>query len=164
MKEATRVRWKTAGWALFFPVSILVVIPFGLKVLFRKPWGIGWHPGSLAAPFPFLLGLFLIFRSVDLLNRKGLGTPLPTDPPKVFVAEGPYRHLRNPLMAVVFLVLFSEALFFRSKILFLYLAALFAAGNVWLIFFEEPDLARRFGKAFTDYKKEVPRWLPRSRE
>ena len=163
MDELTRVRWKTLGWALFFPVSILGVIPFGLKLLFKERWVIGWNPISLAAIFPFVLGVVLTLWSVDLLNRKGLGTPLPIDPPKHFVAEGSYHYLRNPLMGGVFLILFSESLFFHSKILLSYLAVLFLIGNSWLIFFEEPELERRFGKRYQDYKKAVPRWLPRKR-
>lgn len=33
--------------------------------------------------------------------------------------------------------------------------------HVYFILFEEPGLERRFGKAYTEYRSQVPRWLPR---
>ncbi len=161
MKELTRVRWKTLGWALFFLGSILVVIPMGFKFLFKEEGVVRWDTIAMIAIFIFAMGIALTVWSVDLFNRIGLGTPMPLDPPKHFVTEGPYRIMRNPLMAGVFLILLAEALFFRSKILLGYLGILSIIGNVWLIFFEEPELERRFGKAYREYKRKIPRWFPK---
>jgi protein-S-isoprenylcysteine O-methyltransferase Ste14 len=30
-----------------------------------------------------------------------------------------------------------------------------------VVFLEEPDLRRKFGSSYEDYRRTVPRWLPR---
>ncbi len=36
-----------------------------------------------------------------------------------------------------------------------------AASLIYIPFFEEPELARRFGGAYAEYLGNVPRWFPR---
>jgi protein-S-isoprenylcysteine O-methyltransferase Ste14 len=31
-----------------------------------------------------------------------------------------------------------------------------------VVFLEEPDLRRKFGSSYEDYRRAVPRWLPRT--
>ncbi|MHA2314349.1 MAG: methyltransferase family protein [Candidatus Hermodarchaeia archaeon] len=33
--------------------------------------------------------------------------------------------------------------------------------HIWFIKREEPDLERRFGDEYRQYKRNVPRWIPR---
>jgi protein-S-isoprenylcysteine O-methyltransferase Ste14 len=40
-------------------------------------------------------------------------------------------------------------------------AAFFFATNVFVLFYEEPVLRRKFGAEYEDYCRRVPRWLPR---
>jgi protein-S-isoprenylcysteine O-methyltransferase Ste14 len=35
------------------------------------------------------------------------------------------------------------------------------ANAVYIPLFEEPGLQKRFGEAYVQYKKNVPRWIPR---
>jgi protein-S-isoprenylcysteine O-methyltransferase Ste14 len=94
---------------------------------------------------------------------RGKGTPLPMDPPKKLLVEGPYRIVRNPMYWSVALVMLGEAAVFRSFAL-VELAAAFAVGvNVFVLLYEEPALRRNFGEEYTAYSKRVPRWLPRLR-
>jgi hypothetical protein len=37
----------------------------------------------------------------------------------------------------------------------------FSLGEVYIPFFEEPGLERRFGGDYTRYRENVPRWIPR---
>jgi protein-S-isoprenylcysteine O-methyltransferase Ste14 len=37
----------------------------------------------------------------------------------------------------------------------------FVLNTVYFIFSEEPGLERRFGSEYNEYKKNVPRWIPR---
>ncbi len=63
----------------------------------------------------------------------------------------------------VFIVLIGEAALFGSVPLVMW-AALFAGINVTFIpLFEEPRLAERFGASYEEYRRHVPRWIPRSR-
>jgi protein-S-isoprenylcysteine O-methyltransferase Ste14 len=58
---------------------------------------------------------------------RGKGTPLPLDPPKKLVVEGPYRMVRNPMYWGVGSVVFGEAAIFHSVAL-TELAGTFAVG------------------------------------
>jgi protein-S-isoprenylcysteine O-methyltransferase Ste14 len=33
--------------------------------------------------------------------------------------------------------------------------------HIYFVYSEEPGLAERFGNEYTEYKKNVPRWIPR---
>jgi protein-S-isoprenylcysteine O-methyltransferase Ste14 len=37
----------------------------------------------------------------------------------------------------------------------------FAINHVYFILSEEPGLEKRFGQEYLEYKKNVPRWIPR---
>jgi protein-S-isoprenylcysteine O-methyltransferase Ste14 len=42
-----------------------------------------------------------------------------------------------------------------------YLAIVLLIIQFFVLFYEEPTLARQFGQEYEEYKKRVPRWLPR---
>lgn len=91
----------------------------------------------------------------------GRGTPSPTFPTERLVTVGLYRFVRNPMYVAVLLVIAGQALLLRSGQLLLY------AGTVWLFFhafvllYEEPVLAQRFGASYRTYRRHVRRWWPR---
>jgi len=79
------------------------------------------------------------------------------------VAEGPYRHVRNPMISGVLLVLVGESAVLRSISLAQW-AALFAVINATYIpLTEEPILDARFGATYREYCRAVPRFIPRFR-
>jgi len=92
---------------------------------------------------------------------QGKGTPAPIEPPKNFVAAGLYRFLRNPMYFGALLTVFAEGLFFPSGWLLLYGAILWLALHAPTVLFEEPQLERRFGDSYREYKARTPRWIPR---
>lgn len=92
---------------------------------------------------------------------RGRGTPLPFDPPKNLVAEGPYGVVRNPMYWSVASVMLGEAAVFHSLALAELAAAFFAGTNLFVLFYEEPVLTRKFGAEYEAYCRRVPRWLPR---
>ncbi|HEX5374775.1 MAG TPA: isoprenylcysteine carboxylmethyltransferase family protein, partial [Solirubrobacterales bacterium] len=75
--------------------------------------------------------------------------------------EGPYRHVRNPMISAVLAVLAGEAALFGSLPLLIWFAAFFAANSIFFRRYEEPGLERRFGEDYRAYTHNVPRWLPR---
>jgi protein-S-isoprenylcysteine O-methyltransferase Ste14 len=92
---------------------------------------------------------------------RGKGTPLPLDPPKKLVVEGPYRIVRNPMYWGVGSVMLGEATVFHSDVL-LQLVAAFAVGVIlFVLSIEEPGLRAKFGADYDEYCRRVPRWLPR---
>lgn len=97
------------------------------------------------------------------LVARGEGTPLPLDPPRHLVTDGPYARLRNPMHAGLIAVLLGEALLFRSPLFLGLAAALGLAAWAYVIWLEEPGLGARFGPAWDGYCRAVPRWLPQWR-
>jgi protein-S-isoprenylcysteine O-methyltransferase Ste14 len=110
-----------------------------------------------------LIGLSLFVASLRRFAADGKGTLAPWDPPRRLVIRGPYRYVRNPMISGVVFVVFGEALVLLSEP-HLGWALTFLALNVAFIpLFEEPQLRRRFGAAYVEYCKHVPRILPRLR-
>lgn len=92
---------------------------------------------------------------------RGLGTPAPFDPPKRFVATGPYRQARNPMYIGGLALLAGFGLLLYSPTILLLVAIFFAFSHVFVTRVEEPSLRRKFGAHYEDYLKTVPRWLPK---
>ncbi len=116
---------------------------------------------NLILSLPILLvALFMMGWSVfNFLKVKG--TPVPFNPPPKLVTSGPYAYTRNPMLTGIFLLLFGLAVFFRSISLALLFTPLFIFINAWEVkAIEEPDLERRFGEAYVEYRKQTPMFFP----
>jgi len=94
---------------------------------------------------------------------KGRGTPAPFDPPKELVVTGLYKYVRNPIYVGVTLALLGNFLWFGYWNLLIYAALALAAFHLVVLFYEEPTLRRKFGAAYEEYLRIVPRWIPRAK-
>jgi protein-S-isoprenylcysteine O-methyltransferase Ste14 len=112
------------------------------------------RPAGLALALP---GAILALRSALLLT--GRGRPR-RGPKPAFVLAGPYLRIRNPLYAGLVLALGGAALGARSTGLALVTLALAVVLHLWVVRVEEPRLRARFGAAYAEYLRRVPRWLP----
>jgi protein-S-isoprenylcysteine O-methyltransferase Ste14 len=92
---------------------------------------------------------------------RGLGTPAPFDPPREFVATGPYRFVRNPMYIGGLLALGGFGLVERSPSILLLAAGVAILVHFFVVIVEEPGLEWRFGDSYRTYKRSVNRWLPR---
>ena len=99
--------------------------------------------------------------TVRLFARIGRGTLAPWDPTERLVVEGPYAHVRNPMITGVLAVLFGEALIFGSTAIAIWAAIFAVVNHVFFLAYEEPAVERRFGEEYRRYKANVPRWIPR---
>jgi protein-S-isoprenylcysteine O-methyltransferase Ste14 len=106
-------------------------------------------------------GLAIFLHCQWLLASRGQGTPAPIDPPKKLVRRGAYKWVRNPLYLSIFAMVGGEMVFFRSGHIAVYFVCLVCAIHVLVLMVEEEALRRRFGAMYEDYRREVPRWLPR---
>jgi protein-S-isoprenylcysteine O-methyltransferase Ste14 len=159
-----RQRLVTAFIAL--PGTVTIVIP-GIILLATQ----GIHLPIVSKPccawsvtlgFSLLaFGLFLALSCMSSFARVGEGTLAPWDPPKRLVVDGVYRHVRNPMISGIFCILFAEALIARSNALFFWFLLVVTANCLYIPFFEESSLERRYGQDYLRYKKNVPRWIPR---
>jgi len=106
-------------------------------------------------------GGLLALTCVAYLVVRGEGTPAPFDATKRFVAVGPYRIVRNPMYVGAVTLLTGLAFLLQApSVLGLALAAAFSS-NLFVIFVEEPGLARRFGESYAAYRRVTNRWVPR---
>jgi protein-S-isoprenylcysteine O-methyltransferase Ste14 len=127
-------------------------------------WGLdgAWQALPVAAGVALIgAGLLLMYRTISLFAREGDGTLAPWDPPRKLVVRGPYRYVRNPMITGVITVLIGEAALFGSPWLLAWAAAFLAGNLVWFPRVEEPGLVRRFGPDYLEYRRHVPRWVPR---
>jgi protein-S-isoprenylcysteine O-methyltransferase Ste14 len=92
----------------------------------------------------------------------GRGVPAPVAPTTTLVASGLYRHCRNPMYVAVVSAILGQALVFGSWPLLLYAAAVWLAFHLFVLVYEEPTLARQFTN-YDEYRRHVPRWIPRLR-
>lgn len=95
---------------------------------------------------------------------KAKGTPVPINPPPRLVTSGPYAHTRNPMLAGVFALLFGTGVLLESVSLLFIFTPLFILLNVWeLKAIEEPELVRRLGRDYAEYRDRTPMFLPKIR-
>jgi protein-S-isoprenylcysteine O-methyltransferase Ste14 len=114
----------------------------------------------LAFPLWIVGGIILLWSFWNFLAQ-GRGTPAPIDPPKELVAVGFYRYVRNPMYVGILATIIGHLLWFGYWSLLIYAIVVFAAFHTFVTFYEEPTLKNKFGPAYEDYLKKVPRWIPR---
>jgi protein-S-isoprenylcysteine O-methyltransferase Ste14 len=115
----------------------------------------------LAGIIPIGLGTVILLWCFWEFVYSGRGTPAPIDPPKQLVVGGLYRFVRNPMYVGVGLILIGESLLFESGRLFVYTLGVGVVFNLFVLFYEEPTLRKKFGYEYAAYCRSVPRWLPR---
>jgi len=149
------------------PFTVTVLVPFwiaqkyGVRLAIREAIG----PISLQVIGVALLivGLALFLASLWHFATEGKGTLAPWDPPREFVAGGPYRFVRNPMISGVFFILFGEAFALLSRPHAVWAACFAILNLVFIPAVEEPQLERRFGDPYREYLRHVRRFIPRLR-
>ena len=113
----------------------------------------------LALPI-FSFALFLLGWSV-LNFFRAKGTPVPFNPPTRLVTTGPYAYMRNPMLTGIFALLFGFGVLLGSVSLLVVFTPLFILINVWeLKVIEEPELIKRLGEDYIEYRKRIPMFFP----
>jgi protein-S-isoprenylcysteine O-methyltransferase Ste14 len=108
----------------------------------------------------FLIAFILIGWSV-LMFLRAKGTPVPLNPPPQLVTTGPYAYVRNPMLTGVFALLFGIGVLLGSVSLLAIFTPLFIFINVWeLKAIEEPELLKRLGQDYVEYRKSTPMFFP----
>jgi protein-S-isoprenylcysteine O-methyltransferase Ste14 len=152
---------KALSIAFFVAVSLFVAVPLGFLALANGLLTFQVGAYRFMGLFPIVLGAVLAFWVVLYFAVVGEGTPAPFDPPKRLVTGGLFCYVRNPMYLGAVLVFFGEALFFQSLVIFLYGVFMWVSFHLFVVHWEEPRLKARFGEAYAEYVRTVPRWLPR---
>ncbi len=147
---------KTLIFTILVPGTVTVAIPHYLLA----PGPRLHSPLRVIGALPFALGGLLYLWCAWDFASAGKGTPAPIDPPKLLVAKGPYRIVRNPMYIGVLLVLLGESIVFVSLSIFAYALMAWFFFHLFAVFYEEPALMRKFGASYEEYRKTVPCWIP----
>ena len=152
--------FKNILFIIFIPGTAIILIPY---------WIIGGHPLLLlkewsfiqyTALAPMLLGFFAFGQCIWLFATAGRGTPFPLDPPKILIVRGLYQYVRNPMYLGALLIIVGEAALFIMWRLIFYAGVIFICFHLFVVFYEEVNLRRKFGESYLRYCSSVHRWLP----
>jgi len=149
---------KSIIFFILAPGMVAGYIPFALlRIGSQTQTG---FPSYLAFPL-WITGIATLIWCFWDFVQKGKGTPAPIDPPKELVVSGLYNYVRNPMYVGIILILIGHFVWFGFWSLVMYAFIVFMAFSAFVIFYEEPNLKKRFGAAYEEYCKRVPRWIPR---
>jgi protein-S-isoprenylcysteine O-methyltransferase Ste14 len=150
---------------LILPVTVVGIVPAWIyrrfDVHIARPGTAGDWMCVSAGALLLLVGIVLFGTSLRGFYLLGHGTLAPWDPPQRLVVAGPYRWVRNPMIAGVIFLLFGTALVMRSVPHAVWAAGVLVVNALYIPAWEEPRLARRFGVEYDRYRRRVPRFLPR---
>ncbi len=114
---------------------------------------------EIAALVTGVVGLIIMIACILRFAYEGKGTLSPLDPTKRLVVKGLYRYSRNPMYVGLMMILISQAAFWRSLPLAVYVVVVFIGLNLFIMIHEEPRLHREFKEEYKNYIAEVRRWL-----
>jgi protein-S-isoprenylcysteine O-methyltransferase Ste14 len=106
------------------------------------------------------LGGVVVAICAGLFILQGRGTPAVFDAPRKFVVLGPYKYVRNPMYIGGLTMLAGLGLYLRSISILALLLVLALAVHLFVLYYEELQLRNKFGAAYIDYCRRVPRWIP----
>ena len=137
----------------------------------RPVTGVAWHVSGLAAAALLTLyasGWLVAISSTFMISHSDLfglrqawlhlRGPRYTPPP--FTQRGLYGRIRHPLMAGFVIVFWASPTMTAGHLLFAATATGYILAGIW---FEERDLRRSLGGAYTAYLASVPALIPRLR-
>lgn len=158
-----RAIWPIINTVLFtilVPGTVAVYIPYRLTSRFADP-----ASGPLVglAAVVIAVGAAVYFRCAWEFAVRGLGTPAPIAPTQYLVTTALHRYVRNPMYLGVATFIVGEAILFHSLHVAEYALAMLFVAHIFVVLYEEPTLGRQFGESYEEYRRNVPRWLPRIR-
>jgi len=143
--------------SFILPIIVLIIVPFWIE----KTIAIKFLPAIIIGIIVMGTGLFAITMTVSSIIRIGKGTLAPWSPSQHLVISGMYGYVRNPMIMGVLTVLIGESVAILSYRILIWALCFFVINNFWFLVFEEPSLEKKFGEEYRQYKRNVPRWMPR---
>jgi protein-S-isoprenylcysteine O-methyltransferase Ste14 len=163
-------QWRKVGpFATYLVMSgVVFMLMVGIyrirKPLLRIHFGVRM-PLVILAAFLFGVAMYVGIRRIHRLSLPvmlGLPEISRRKGPGKLVTGGIYSQMRHPRYVEIGLVIVAAALF--SNYLAAYLLLVFYSALTYLVvLLEERELKSRFGAAYEQYCKEVPRFVPRLR-
>jgi protein-S-isoprenylcysteine O-methyltransferase Ste14 len=147
---------KSTLFFIFVPCLLLGVLPYWLMLNTTAILDLGtWRWTAILLWFN---GIWMMLWCFYDFTFKGRGTPAPIDPPKELVVSGLYRFMRNPMYFGGITILLGHAIWWPSFSLLMAPLLFLLATHLFVVFYEEPTLRKKFGAAYEQYCCDVPRW------
>lgn len=155
---------------IFTPLGALVFITFVTSFVaaaFYSDYLIDFpsvsvYPLNLIAGIPLITAGVLLSGYCIYFFLKSKGTPVPLNPPPKLITTGPYAYIRNPMLTGAFLQLFGFGILCDSfSLTFIFTPLLILINIIELKKIEEPELEKRLGEEYREYKKRVPMFFPK---
>lgn len=147
------------------PFTVVVLVPYWIArtyaIAVTLPVSVRGWTTTIVGACAFVAGLALFIASLRRFATEGKGTPAPWDPPIKFVATGPYRYVRNPMISGVLLMLVAESVLLHSLPHAAWFVAVFVINSIYIPLVEERALGLRFGESYERYCRHVRRFVPR---
>ena len=162
-EKGARARAIVGSFVFFWlaPGVVAGAGPFVLVGWTMQPPLFGLPGGRVLGGAAIAAGLACLLDSFARFALEGRGTPAPLAQTEMLVASGLYRFVRNPMYVCVLVVIAGQALLFGRAWLFAYAGVVLIVFHLFVRFYEEPQLRRRFGEAYVEYCQHVDRWWPR---
>jgi protein-S-isoprenylcysteine O-methyltransferase Ste14 len=120
-----------------------------------------WLPVRVLGAAAIVAGGAVLVSAFARFVREGLGTPAPLAPTEHLVVGGLYRYVRNVMYIAVTTTIVGQALLLGQVVLLVYAAIAWAGMAAFVLVYEEPTLADRYGEQYEEYRRAVPAWWPR---
>lgn len=151
------------GAAVRFPPPLVPVIALVVGVAVHAlVWPLALPLAGVArygaAAALVVLGIALMGSAIRLFVRSGQD-PAPWESTPEIIATGVYRFTRNPMYLGMGLLQAGIGVALANAWVVLFVPLTWLVIYVIAIRHEEAYLERKFGSAYTDYKREVRRWL-----
>ena len=105
---------KTLLFTVLVPGSVTILVPYLLLNSRLPPLKINLGPARSLGWGLMVLGAMIYLWCAWDFATAGQGTPLPAAPPKMLVARGLYRRVRNPMYVGILLLILGQAVLFES--------------------------------------------------
>jgi protein-S-isoprenylcysteine O-methyltransferase Ste14 len=147
------------GSAFAIMTSLYIIVPLYLDKIFGIP-KIPPYPINYILSLPLAaVGIVLMVWS-NLYYIKEKGTPVPVNPPQRLITGGPFVYSRNPMHSGLFLLLFGFGIYYGSMLAVLVFIPIYILIDVTMLKkIEEPELEKRLGEEYIEYKKRTPMFL-----
>lgn len=147
------------GGMFVIVTSLFVIVPLMLDAIFHIPklWSV---PFNYIFSIPVISGglIFMIWSIFYYIKFKG--TPVPVNPPPKLITTGPFAFSRNPMHGGLFLIMFGLGIYFSSILSVFLFTPLYILIDVWFLkSIEEPELVKRLGNEYIEYRKRTPMFL-----
>ena len=143
--------------SFILPIIVLIIVPLCIE----RDITIKFLPAFILGIVIMVIGLDAIIITVSSIIKIGRGTLAPWAPSQHLVIAGMYGYVRNPMILGVLTVLIGESVSILSYRILIWAMCFFLINTIWFVVFEEPSLEKKFGEEYRQYKKNVPRWIPR---